>query len=245
MSMQRFILGGTEPLGDSEIGVVAASSDLARDGHVLVVQGLSLENYRKNPIVLWNHDQGEPIGACTAVGVVGDELAARIELSDASPKAQEIRAFAKSGVVRGISIGFDVIDAEPLDPQRGSRGGLRITASELLEISLVSVPADTNAGIVARGYRERRGAVAVLRALPGLSIAAINRALGQIGAARPSDVPIGLMDPYSRAAAYREAQRSRTMAAWGFAQGERERDHSLEQRRADLVRLAPADGRTH
>jgi len=241
MSQQRFLLGGTQPLGDNEIGVIAASSELARDGHVLVVQGLSLTNYKKNPIVLWNHDPGEPIGACNAVGIVGGELAARIELSDASPKAQEIRAFAKGGIVKGVSIGFDPIDAEPLDPARGSRGGLRITSSELLEISIVSVQADVNASIVARGYKARQGAVAVLRGLPSLSASAVSTALSQVGRNRSEGKPYYLWSPREKF----EAERARCMATWGLQQGERERERDLsyEQRQADLLQLAPVDGR--
>lgn len=240
MTMQRFMVGGAQALGDHEIGVIAASSELARDGHVLLVQGLDISNYRKNPIVLWNHNPDEPIGACTAIGIVGNELAARIELSDASPKAQEARAFAKSGIVKGVSIGFDVIDAEPLDPARGSRAGLRITESELLEISLCPVQADVNARVVARAHKARPGAAAVLRALPSVTAAAVARAFDQVGRARTPQKPIGLMTPYERAA-FDLAQRiSRSNTAWalGAAERERERDFCLEQRQADLRRLS-------
>jgi HK97 family phage prohead protease len=261
MSQQRFLLGGTQELGDNEIGVIAASSDLARDGHVLVVAGLSLENYRKNPIVLWDHNPDQPIGACTAVGMVGDKLAARIELSDASPKAQEIRAFAKGGIVKGVSIGFDPIDAEPLDPAYGSRGGMRITSSELLDISLVSVPSDVNGMIIARGYKSYPGASAVLRAAPRNSTAAIARALSgeglseirrkyeemrrRNGGYEPQERPTGgLLQPWELVEQERQrrAQHCRTVGALQMV--ERERDSSLEQRRADLLQLT-AIGRGH
>jgi HK97 family phage prohead protease len=242
--MERFVLGGTQPLGDNEIGVIAASSELARDGHVLVVKGLSLDNYKKNPIVLWSHNVEEPIGACTAVGIVGDDLAARIELSEASAKAQEIRAFAKGGIVKGVSIGFDVIDAEPL---RDNRGGMRITASELMEISIVSIGADVNASIVARGHKARPGAVAALRGLPSLSAAAVRRALSQVGRGPPQGAkPFALLSPMEQMAAYQRQRSSHVLAVWGLQQGEREleRDSSREQRQADLLRLAPG-GRGH
>ncbi len=240
MSMQRFLVGGSQPLGDNEIGVIAASSELARDGHVLIVRGLSLDNYRRNPVVLWNHDPDSPIGACTAIDVVGDDLAARIELSSASERSREAIAFAKGGIIKGVSVGFDVIDAEPLDPSRGARGGLRITSSELFEISLVAINADVNALIVARGHRAQRGAAAVLRSLPACSDAAIERALSQVGRAIPGQRPIGLMSPYERAALYQRASAARTMSAWALQQGERERerDLSFEQRQADLRRLS-------
>jgi HK97 family phage prohead protease len=231
---QRFLLGGTQPLGDGEIGVIAASSELARDGHVLVVEGLSLENYRKNPIVLWDHNPSEPIGACTAIGVVGGELAARLELSDISTKAQEIRAFAKSGIVKGVSIGFDPVDVEPLDPSK-PRGGQRITKSELFEISLVSIPADVNGQVIARGYKARHGASTMLRSLPSVAAAAVERALSQIGRGQP---PLMSMSVYERTQYYSKQAAQRTMAVWGLQQGERERESlSREEREADLRAL--------
>ena len=76
--MQRFYLSGVEPLGDREIAVIAASSALARDGNVVEVRGMNLDNYKKVPIVLYQHNPTLPIGTCTAIGVEGDLLAAKI-----------------------------------------------------------------------------------------------------------------------------------------------------------------------
>jgi HK97 family phage prohead protease len=156
--VQRFY-GGVEPLGDREIAVIAASSALARDGHVIEVQGINLTNYRKVPIVLYQHDPTLPIGTCTAIGVEGDVLAAKIEFAPAgiSRVADEACAMCKASVLRGISIGFDpdLETAEPLDPRR-PRAGQRFKRCELLEISVVSVPADVNAAVVARSFASSR-----------------------------------------------------------------------------------------
>src|ERR1041385_6112032 len=106
---QRFFSSEVEPLGDREIGVIAATSQLARDGHVLDVRGLDLTNYRKVPIVLYQHNRDQPVGTATALGVVGDALAARIQFAPPgiSVVADQCCAMTKAGILRGISIGFD------------------------------------------------------------------------------------------------------------------------------------------
>jgi hypothetical protein len=76
MTMQRF-LGSVQDLGEREVGVIVATDQLARDGHVLEPSGIDLSNYRANPIVLWQHIPEQPVGACTAIAVENGELAAR------------------------------------------------------------------------------------------------------------------------------------------------------------------------
>jgi HK97 family phage prohead protease len=241
VTIERFLVGSVEPLGEREVGVCAASSELARDGHVLVVEGLSLDNYKRNPVVLVNHNPDAlPIGACTALGVQNGDLYARIQFAPlgTSTIADECCALAKSGLLRGVSIGFDVLDAEPLDPRQGARGGLRITQSELYEISLVSVPADVNAAVIARSFTARPSAATMMRALRPLLPGAIERALSSV---RPAACkPQASMTP----AEQWERDRQRTMTAWALGQAaETERraiadGYSYEQRQADLRALS-------
>jgi HK97 family phage prohead protease len=236
MSME--FLGSVEQLGERECGVIVATSQLARDGHVLEPKGISLTNFRKVPIVLWQHDIDKPVGAATAVGIENGALAARIDFAPAgaSGTADEICALVKAGVVRGISIGFDPIDMEPLDPKRGSRGGMHILTSELLEISFCAVPVDTGATVIARSFKSKRGAAAILRALPRISSRAVERALASV--VRTPRVPYAFLSPAEKF----EIDRQRCMTVWGLQVSEREREtrYSYEQRQADLRLLSNA-----
>lgn len=149
--MERLYGGNFEPLGDREVGVIAASSERARDGHVLEVAGMDLTNYRRNPVVLHQHNPESVIGVCSSIGVEGDLLVARIRFADpgVSAVADQICSLMKGAVMRAISVGFDPQETEPLDPRK-PRGGLRITRSELLELSAVAVGADPNAVVITR-----------------------------------------------------------------------------------------------
>jgi HK97 family phage prohead protease len=171
--MQRFFAGGLEPLGTREVGVIASSPGLARDGHILEPAGIDLRNYKRNPIVLWQHMPDSPVGVTTAIGLDTDgNLAARIEFAPegASPIADQICSLTKAGVVQGVSIGFDPLDSVPLDAKR-PYSGQHILRAELLEISFVAVPADTGALVI-----ERAAPQAMFRHLPTIPFAYVRRA---------------------------------------------------------------------
>lgn len=65
----------------------------------------------------------------------------------ASPKADEWCALVKGGVVNAVSIGFNPTKAEPI-----IGGGWRFLEWELLEVSLVTVPANSSALVVERSH---------------------------------------------------------------------------------------------
>lgn len=138
-------------LSDDEVEVTLSTSALARDGHILEPTGCDLTNYRANPVVLWQHNPDQPVGRATDVVVEGDRIRARITFAPAgiSAKADEIRGLVKTGIVSGISVGFDVQGGTPLDPKK-PRGGQRFTRWELLECSFCSVPVDPGAAVTAR-----------------------------------------------------------------------------------------------
>jgi hypothetical protein len=108
-------------------------------------------------------------------------LAARIEFAppEVSPVADQICSLTKAGVLCGVSIGFDPLESTPLDRNK-PHGGQHITAAELLEISIVSIPADTGARVVERsaGWRAFRSLRTVPRAAVLRAAAAVPRARG-------------------------------------------------------------------
>ncbi len=141
----------SDGLPDDEVRVTISTGQRARDGHILEPAGCILTNYLANPIVLWSHDPVEPIGNNFDVAVVESGIVARTKFAPAgiSQTADRIRGLVKSGVVRGVSIGFDILEGEPIEPGKPWKG-IRASAWELFETSFVSIPADTGATVTQR-----------------------------------------------------------------------------------------------
>jgi len=110
-------------------------SDRAGDSinHDAWVKNGGLENFKGNPIILFNHDYNRPIGRATSLEVSdkGLELGARI-----SKSAGEVKDLIKDGVLGAFSVGFRVKDADYLK----ETDGYQIKDAELFEVSVVSVP---------------------------------------------------------------------------------------------------------
>ncbi len=162
-------------LGDDEVEVVMSTAMMARDGHVLVPTGCRLANYRANPIVLWQHDAGEPVGRCEEISTTTAGVVGRVRFAPAgiSATADMVRGLVKSGILGAVSVGFDPLKGEPLNPAK-PRSGQRFTDWELLELSFVSVPADT-------------GAIVTARALEAVDLARRHRAIAALALGEPVD----------------------------------------------------------
>jgi len=150
--MTRFLDTQTTVLGPLRVEAVAGTSEMARDGHRVLMSGMDFSTFMRSGIILWGHDPDQPVGVPVScrVDTAGNlRLTVDFAPEGTSERADEVRRMVKSGVVRNLSIGFTPLEAEPLDP-RNPRGGQLIKRSELLEVSFVSVPADAGAIVTAR-----------------------------------------------------------------------------------------------
>jgi HK97 family phage major capsid protein/HK97 family phage prohead protease len=116
-------------------------SDATKDrmGDVIDPKGWVLDNFRSNPMALFNHNSGFPIGHWEDVKVQGGRLIGKLKLAarGTSDRIDEIISLVEQGILRAVSVGFAPIERKPLDD-----GGIRFTKQELLETSLVSIPAN-------------------------------------------------------------------------------------------------------
>lgn len=134
--------------GANRRSVTIAANNRARATPDLDLRGLRFDNYRRNPVVMWAHDAvgrspsgGLPIGRTLSIGRAADGgIIAEFEFLDDDPFAQRIRNAWDKGFLQAASISW-----LPLESRPAASGGLRDIRSELLEWSIVSVPADPDA----------------------------------------------------------------------------------------------------
>lgn len=139
----------------SEVGpdltFVLSDATVDRMGDTIDPAGWDLRWFRKNPIALFGHDSAFPIGKWADVRVEGGKLIGRLMLAaeGTSARIDEIRRLVEQGVLRAVSVGFKPLEAEPKDKAQ-PWGAQTYKRSELLETSLVSVPANPAALALAK-----------------------------------------------------------------------------------------------
>jgi len=110
--------------------VVISTSDEDRQGDTVDQTKWKLDNYKKNPVVLWAHDYSSaPIALCTNISLDGGKLVAEGKFAPAelNPFAGEIAGLYDAGYINTTSVGY-------IQHEDGEL--------ELLEFSFVPVPAN-------------------------------------------------------------------------------------------------------
>ena len=137
-----------EAVGATRRSVVIAANERARTAPEIDLAGLRFENYRRNPVVMWAHDStgrspsgGLPIGRTLSISRSPDGgIVAEFEFLEDDPFAQRIRNAWDKGFLQAASISWLPVESRPAES-----GGARDVRAELLEWSIVSVPADPDA----------------------------------------------------------------------------------------------------
>lgn len=128
------------------IDVIASTGTVDSYNERIDQTSWQLDRYLANPVVLYAHDSDElPIGTASNVGVVDGKLQATITFvtADLNPQAEQVFQLMKAKVLRAVSVGFRCHSYRWEVEQ--DREFLTLADCELLEISVVPVPANPEA----------------------------------------------------------------------------------------------------
>ncbi len=133
-----YIKGLVTKVAENKYRIIASTDAIDRQGDVIDQKGWELDNYMKNPVMLFAHDYSSlPVAKCIKLSVESTGLVCEFEFAPAegNPVGAQIKYLYDNGFMNAVSVGF--IPKE-------QNGGV-ITKAELLEISFVPVPANQEA----------------------------------------------------------------------------------------------------
>jgi HK97 family phage prohead protease/HK97 family phage major capsid protein len=121
-----------------KIAGYANTTDKDRAGDIVTAQAWAkgVDYYRKNPVLLYQHDHSKPIGRVEKISVDRKGIFVEAYVSDAAEKLHGVQTLIEDGALKSFSVGFKVKDGRY---DRASDTTM-ITDVELHEISVVSVP---------------------------------------------------------------------------------------------------------
>lgn len=201
---------------------VLSDETVDRMGDIVNADGWVLTNFKKNPIALFGHNSTFPIGTWSNLRVEGGKLKGRLVPAErgTSARIDELLSLLDQDVLRAVSVGFIPLKSEPLDEKR-PYDGTRFLKQELLECSLVSVPANP-------------AAIALAKSL-NISDETLSLAFGEHAEVRRKDVTT------NGEHAAKSLKTERPLAMKTLSQRIEDAQTSLNTKRDKLVELTGAD----
>lgn len=115
-------------------------------GTRVLTDGLDIEQYNRNPVLLWMHQRGQVIGTLTDIQKEHGEITAQLNFDEASELSQRCKKQWEFGSLRMVSVGIDILEWSN-DPNLAVEGQTMatITKSKLTEVSVVDIGANDDA----------------------------------------------------------------------------------------------------
>lgn len=127
---------------------VISTESVDRDQDSIKMDGWELENYRKNPTILWAHDsRTPPIAKSLKEWVEDGKLKSRAQFTpkELNPFGYMIGQMYQKGFLNAVSVGFRSLEAKWSPDEENRPWGVDFFKQELLEYSAVPVPANPEA----------------------------------------------------------------------------------------------------
>lgn len=115
-------------------------------GFRVLTSGIDLEQYRRNPVLLYMHERGNVIGYVKDLQVENGEVTGELVFDEASELSTRCKKQYEVGSLRMVSIGLDPKETSGA-PELLLEGQTRptVTKSKLVEVSLVDIGANDDA----------------------------------------------------------------------------------------------------
>ena len=115
-------------------------------GTWVLTSGMDLEQYERNPVLLYMHERGQVIGYVKDLKVEGDEVTGELMFDKATELSQRCKKQWEFGSLKMVSVGIDILETSDA-PEFLVQGQTAptITKSKLFEVSVVDIGANDDA----------------------------------------------------------------------------------------------------
>ena len=115
-------------------------------GFRVLTAGVNVEQYKRNPVLLYMHERGNVVGYVNDLKIENDEITGELMFDCASEQSERCQKQFEFGSLRMVSAGLEIIETSE-DPTMLVPGQTRptITKSRLFEVSVADVGANDDA----------------------------------------------------------------------------------------------------
>jgi HK97 family phage prohead protease len=115
-------------------------------GTRVLTAGMNIEQYEKNPVLLYMHQRGQVIGYLKDIRTEDGGITAELVFDEASELSKQCKKQWDFGSLKMVSVGIDIIEmSEDAEMVVAGQTSPTITKSKLFEVSVVDIGANDEA----------------------------------------------------------------------------------------------------
>jgi HK97 family phage prohead protease len=147
--------------GRRVISFIASHEMVDRDNELVKVAGIDVSPFARNPILLVGHNpRSTPVATVRNVAKIkvnGVPALVAEAYFPHRPQSDEALADVRAGLLNSVSIGFRTLEQGP--PELPAQRGVTHVKTELLEISLVSIPSCRTCLVTAKTFQPKEASM--------------------------------------------------------------------------------------
>lgn len=115
-------------------------------GSRVLTEGMNVEQYQRNPVLLYMHERGNVIGFVKDLKVEDGEVTGELVFDEATELSKRCKKQYEFGSLRMVSVGIDILELSDAN-EHLVQGQTRptVTKSKLFEVSLVDIGSNDDA----------------------------------------------------------------------------------------------------
>jgi hypothetical protein len=123
-------------------------------GTRILTTGVNIEQYKRNPVMLYMHERGEVIGQIKDIEIEGDDITGEPWFDEVSEKSKQYKKQWDAGSLKMVSGCFDILAiSEAKEHLLPGQTRPSVISSKLMEVSIVDIGGNDDAIVLTKGEK--------------------------------------------------------------------------------------------